>query len=59
MLNTGDKYYLYLQLEQNKIYQTIEFYVLSQEKNLFPLEDTQVKKHTVDNPDRDDYTPVT
>lgn len=59
MLNPGDKYYLYLQLEQNKIYQTIEFYVLSQEKNLFPLEDTQVKKHTVDNPDRDDYTPVT
>lgn len=59
ILNPGDKYYLYLQLEQNKVYQTIEFYVLSQEKNLFPLEDEQVKKHTVNNPDRDDYSPVT
>lgn len=59
MLNPGDKYYLYLQLEQNKVYQTIEFYVLSQEKNLFPLRDEQVKKHELDNPDRDDYSPVT
>jgi hypothetical protein len=59
ILNPGDKYYVYLKLDENKIYQTIEFYILSKEKNLFPLDYTQINVHSEDNPDRIDYSAVT
>ncbi|MBQ0113247.1 MAG: hypothetical protein KBT03_08980 [Bacteroidales bacterium] len=57
-LNPGDKYYLYMQEDEDKIYQTIEFYVLSEDKNLYSLRDI-VKTHTTDQSGSDDFDNVT
>jgi hypothetical protein len=47
-LVTGDRYYIYVEKNASGYLQSINFYVLSEEKELYEIDQSLITTHTVD-----------
>ena len=58
LLSPGDKYYIHFDADNQYEYQTLEFYVLSEDKETFRIDDRIIKYHTSSKNADDDFDTV-